>query len=328
MNPARIPLINPAFPSPERSALMRRSTERLPVRFTLRQALSTALAVLLAFHAALLLLVGALSLLYSFVNPPFTALMLYRSLVDRYPSHPLHYVPLSRVPRYAQSMFIKVEDYTFYQNPGIDLKAILEAYRVNRRLGYIYYGGSTITQQLARTLFLTPRRTYLRKYAELLAALEMDLVLSKRRILELYVNYIELGKGIYGIGAAAEYHFGRPAARLDLDQYRRLVTIAASPLRYAMANFSRRRALSARYNYLLQSFPDPQTSPPPDTPPPPEIQSQAAQEQEGTPGPEPEAAPGQEPPPGSGGGVEAGVVVPETQAGKTLPEPLHQQANP
>jgi monofunctional biosynthetic peptidoglycan transglycosylase len=327
MNPARIYLADPAPAQAQRAKLTRRSPERLPVRLTWRRALGTVLAVLLAFHAALLLLVGAFSLLYSFVNPPLTALMLYRRLVDGYPSRPLRYVPLARVPRYAQSMFIKVEDYTFYQNPGIDLKAIREAYRINRRLGRIYYGGSTITQQLARTLFLTPRRTYLRKYAELLAALEMDLLLGKRRILELYVNYIELGKGIYGIGAAAEYHFGRPAARLDLDEYRRLVTIAASPLRYTMANFARRRILSARYDYLLQAFPDPQTAPPPDIPPPPEVQSQAAQEQEGTPGPEPEAA-GQEPSPGSGGGVEAGIVVPETQGGKTLPQPLHQQPNP
>jgi membrane peptidoglycan carboxypeptidase len=296
------------------------------VRLGLRKALGTVLAVLLAFHAALFLLVGAFSLLYSFVNPPFTALMIYRRLVDGYASHPLRYVPLSRVPRYAQRMFINIEDWTFYQNPGIDLKAILEAYRLNRRLGHIYYGGSTITQQLARTLFLTPQRTYLRKYAELWAALEMDLLLGKRRVLELYVNYIELGKGIYGIGAAAEYHFGRPAAHLGLDEYRRLVTIAASPLRYTMSNFARRRILEARYEYLLQAFPDPQTAPPPGSPPPLEIQSQAAQEPEGT--TRQEGSSGQEPSPGSGGGVQAGVVVPEAQGGETLPEPLHQQANP
>jgi hypothetical protein len=153
-----------------------------------------------------------------------------------------------------------------------------------------------------------------------LAALEVDLLLSKRRTLELYVNYIELGKGIYGIGAAAEYHFGQPAARLGLDEYRRLVTIAASPLRYTMANFTRRRILSARYDYLLKAFPDPQTAPPPGAPPPPEVQSQSAQE--------PEGAPGQETAPDSGGGIQAGVVVPETQPGETLPEPLHQPANP
>ena len=310
MNLRRLPL----------TVLASRHPDSLPVRIGLRQALGTVLAVLLAFHAALLLLVGAFSLLYSFVNPPLTALMLYRRLVDGYASQPLRYVPLSRVPRYAQRMFINVEDYTFYQNPGIDLKAILEAYRINRRLGHIYYGGSTITQQLARTLFLTPRRTYLRKYSELLAALEMDLLLSKRRTLELYVNYIELGKGIYGIGAAAEYHFGQPAARLGLDEYRRLVTIAASPLRYTMANFTRRRILSARYDYLLKAFPDPQTAPPPGAPPPPEVQSQSAQE--------PEGAPGQETAPDSGGGIQAGVVVPETQPGETLPELLHQPANP
>jgi membrane peptidoglycan carboxypeptidase len=289
------------------------------VRFTLRKALGTALAVVLAFHAVLLLAVGALSLLYSFLNPPLTTLMLYRGLVDGYSIHPLRYVPLARVPRYAQRMFIQVEDYTFYRNPGIDLKAILDAYRINRRLGRIYYGGSTITQQLARTLFLTPRRTYLRKYAEVLSALEMDLLLGKRRILELYVNYIELGRGIYGVGAAAEYHFGKPASRLDLDEYRRLVAIAASPLRYTMADFSQRRALSERYNYLLQAFPDPLTAPPPETPPPPEVQSQGAMEPEAAPGPEAASPPGA---PATGAAQEPQAVQPET----TQPDAAPPQA--
>jgi hypothetical protein len=166
----------------------------------------------------------------------------------------------------------------------------------------------------------------------------MDLLLSKRRILELYVNYIELGRGIYGIGAAAEYHFGKPAESLDLDEYRRLVTLVASPLRYTMADFSRRRALSWRYNYLLQAFPDPLTAPAPDSPPPPEVQSQSAMEPEPAPGPEagqPQGPPAAQPEtarpegaPSSGGGVQTGVVVPEAEARKALPEPVHQGANP
>jgi hypothetical protein len=88
----------------------------------------------------------------------------------------------------------------------------------------------------------------------------------------------------------------------------------ASPLRYTMADFTRRRALSERYSYLLQAFPDAQTAPPPETPPPPEVQSVDAQEPETV--------------PGSGGGVETGVVVPESETGETLPEPVHQGANP
>ena len=152
-------------------------------------------------------------------------------------------------------MFVKIEDSTFYEHPGIDPVAIRDAIRVNRQLGYIYYGGSTITQQLARTLFLNPERTYLRKYLEAIVALELDLLLSKRRILELYVNTIEYGKGVYGIEAAARHHFRKSIGKLSLDQYRRLVTIVASPLRYDTTNFGRRRALSWRYEYLLRNFP-------------------------------------------------------------------------
>jgi len=201
------------------------------------------------------LLVAQASVTLSVVDPPVTALMLSRAATTGAPIRPLSFVSLERLPWRAGAMFVAVEDTTFYRHDGIDLDAIREAVRLNRELGRIYYGGSTITMQLARTLFLTPHRTYVRKYFEALAALTMELVLSKERILELYVNTIEYGRGVYGIAAAARHHYGRDPGRLTTDEYRRLVTIVASPLLYDVSTFARRRALAERYDFLLSVFP-------------------------------------------------------------------------
>jgi monofunctional biosynthetic peptidoglycan transglycosylase len=263
-------------------------------------------AVVAAFHVALWVLVAVACLLLSWVNPPASSLMLGRRFHGGAPSRRQEFVPLAALPRYAQLMFVRLEDNTFYEHPGVELRALREAWRVNRALGYVYRGGSTIPMQLARTLWLTQNRTYLRKYAEAWAALEMDLLLSKRRILELYLNNIEFGPGVYGIGAAARYHFGKSAARLERDEFRRLAVIVASPLRYDTRNFLRRRALAERYAYLVAAFPDPGAVPVEVPPPRPFLEEE-------------------EP---SGAGIEAGVVVPEGQGGEALPQGGQPAQNP
>jgi len=202
-----------------------------------------------------LLLVLLASLLYAVVDPPVTGLMIYRTLASGHRIQPVRFVPLEEVSREVQRMFVRVEDYTFYDHHGLDLQAIRDAYRLNRQLGRVYWGGSTITQQLARTLYLTPQRTYLRKYLEAIAALELELVLSKQRILELYVNSIEFGEGVFGMGTAAMHYYGRPLDRLSRDQTRRLVALVASPIRYNVDTLGSSRALAERYHYLLQAFP-------------------------------------------------------------------------
>jgi hypothetical protein len=115
--------------------------------------------------------------------------------------------------------------------------------------------------QLARNLFLTPRKTYFRKYMEALIALEMDLVMPKDRILELYLNYIEWGKGIFGIGAASSHYYGAGVGALGLDELRRLVTIITNPLRYDVQTFYRSAQMAQRYAFLESRFPDPSAEP-------------------------------------------------------------------
>jgi monofunctional biosynthetic peptidoglycan transglycosylase len=206
-------------------------------------------------HGALVALILFFCLLYSVVNPPVTPLMFYRKLHNGYSMKRGEYHALPRIPAKLQNMVVKIEDYKFYEHPGIDFEALLNAYQQNRRIGRIRYGGSTLTMQLARTVFLLPNQTYLRKYFEVLIALEMDLVMKKNRILELYLNYCEWGRGVYGVDAAARYYYRKKVKNLSTDECRRLVTILASPLRYDVNNFFSRRSMVRRYEYLLARFP-------------------------------------------------------------------------
>jgi monofunctional biosynthetic peptidoglycan transglycosylase len=158
-------------------------------------------------------------------------------------------------------MVIRLEDYHFYSHHGVDLGALREAWMINSSIGRTVVGGSTIPMQLARNLFLTPRKTYLRKYTEALIALEMSLILPKDRILELYLNVIEWGKGVFGIGAASAYYFKTGVGGLSLDDLRRMATIISNPLRYSVQSFWKSGQMSQRYAYLFSHFPDPSAEP-------------------------------------------------------------------
>jgi monofunctional glycosyltransferase len=226
-----------------------------PARIAARFLRATVVLVI-ACHAALFLFVLAASLVLLRWNPPVTALMVYRGATVHQKSMPIRFVPLRQIPRVARNMVIRLEDYRFYSHHGVDLGAIRDAWMINSAIGRPAVGGSTIPMQLARNLFLTPRKTYLRKYTEALIAFEMSLILPKDRILELYLNVIEWGKGIFGIGAASAYYFKTGVGGLGLDELRRLATIITNPLRYDVQSFSKSAQMSQRYAYLLSRFPD------------------------------------------------------------------------
>jgi monofunctional glycosyltransferase len=212
-------------------------------------------------HAALIIVILFASLALLKINPPVTALMVYRGITTHQKSRPIHFVPLRQIPRVARAMVIRLEDYRFYRHAGIDLGAIRDAWQINAAIGRTAVGGSTIPMQLARNLFLTPRKTYSRKYVEAVIAVEMDLILPKDRILELYLNCIEWGKGVFGIGAASAYYFQSGVGNLGLDELRRLVTIITNPLRYNVQTYSRSHQMAERYAYLVARFPDPTSEP-------------------------------------------------------------------
>ncbi len=187
---------------------------------------------------------------YKWVNPPVTALMVERFLDSHYAPRPLVYRPLAGLPEALPQCFLRLEDKRFYTHHGVDLAALKNAYTQNKKWGRVIMGGSTITQQTVRTLFLSQNRNYLRKYVEAVMSLSLDAVMGKDRVLELYLNYIEWGKGVYGIGAAALYHYQRPVEKLTYEEYSRLAAIIINPIRYNVKNLFRQPAMVVRYNAL------------------------------------------------------------------------------
>lgn len=184
-------------------------------------------------------------------NPEKTTLMLYRKYNFSENIKPVEFLSLSSIPDGFKKMTISTEDYRFYSHPGIDIEAIKRAYYINKKVGYRMYGASTITQQLSRTLFLVPEKLLIRKYVEILIALEMEVLLPKDRIFELYLNYCELGHGVFGIQAASNHYYGCDVEKMTVDQSSRLITILANPIKFSPYKFSESKLLSNRF-YMIK----------------------------------------------------------------------------
>jgi len=160
-------------------------------------------------------------------------------------------VPLARIPRIVQRAVIVAEDARFYEHDGVDLEAVQDAVNYDLERGRIALGGSTISQQTAKNLFLWPARSPLRKWHELVLTLAMERRLSKARILEIYLNIAQFGRGIYGVEAAARHYWSIPASALDRRQAAELAASLPSPdqhnPRTHSARFERRADKIERY---------------------------------------------------------------------------------
>ena len=199
---------------------------------------------------ALVLLSVALVTLYHWVDPPLTPLMLIRSVegllagervgIDR------RWVSLSKVSPALLRAVIAAEDARFFQHWGVDLKELRSsrAYNARQRDDRLR-GASTITMQCARSVFLWPGRTYVRKALEVYFTILLEQLWGKRRILEVYVNVVEWGSGIYGVEAASRHYFGLSAAQLDGERAALLAAALPAPRRFDPAvpsAYLRRRA--------------------------------------------------------------------------------------
>lgn len=138
-------------------------------------------------------------------------------------------VPLSQIPLDLQHAFVAVEDHRFFRHPGVDPIALARAVSRNLREPGTVEGGSTLTQQLARTLFLSNKKTYGRKIREAALALMIDAQLSKEQVLELYLNRIYLSGGVYGVETMARHLFGKPARGLSLAESTLIAGLARAP---------------------------------------------------------------------------------------------------
>ena len=142
------------------------------------------------------------------------------------------WVPYARMSANLKRAMIVAEDAKFAEHSGFDWEGIQGALEKNRKKGHVVAGGSTITQQLAKNLFLSPAKSYWRKGAEAVVTVLLEAMLPKRRILELYLNVIEWGNGVFGAEAAARHYFGVSAAQLSAQQAAWLAAILPAPQRY------------------------------------------------------------------------------------------------
>ncbi len=168
--------------------------------------------------------------------PRETAFMTHRmgELHAARPDASLRYqwVPYERISRNLKRAMIAAEDSKFVEHEGFDWDGIQLALEKNRTRGRTVAGGSTITQQLAKNLFLSPQKSYLRKGQEAIITLMLEKMLDKERILELYLNVIEWGNGIFGAEAAARRYYGVSAAQLTAEQAAKLAAMAPNPRFY------------------------------------------------------------------------------------------------
>ena len=142
------------------------------------------------------------------------------------------WVEYDQIAKSAKQAAIASEDSTFSQHNGFDIKGIKEAQKKNEASGKTTAGGSTITQQLAKNLFLTSHRSYVRKAEEAIITVMIEMIWDKPRILTAYLNVAEFGNGIYGIEAAARHYYGKTAADLNRDESALLISMLTNPKYY------------------------------------------------------------------------------------------------
>jgi len=175
-------------------------------------------------------------LYYKYRAPEQTAFMAHRlsELRARNPQAALQYrfVSYDRISDNLKRAMVAAEDARFVEHEGFDWDGIQVALDRNWKRGRTVAGGSTISQQLAKNLFLTPERSWLRKGEEALITLMLEATLDKERILELYLNVIEWGSGVFGAEAAAQHYFGVSASHVSAEQAARLAAMAPNPRYY------------------------------------------------------------------------------------------------
>jgi len=212
-----MPKIAPSRPSGSRPRSFLRGLRRLVVALLLVALIGPPLWVLA----------------YRFIPPPITILMIERLTQGYGLDH--RWAPLSRIAPAMTRAVIASEDSRFCHHHGFDLNAIDKAIKHNEEKPSRIRGGSTISQQTAKNVFLWPERSWVRKGAEAWFTVLIESLWGKRRIMEVYLNTVELGPGVYGVGAASRYYFRADADNLTTEEASRLAAILPSPLKWKAA---------------------------------------------------------------------------------------------
>jgi len=167
-----------------------------------------------------------------------------------------NWIALKDIAAPMRHAVIAAEDIRFTQHPGFDMEALREAFNANREAGAVLRGGSSLSQQLAKNLYLDGQRTLVRKIRELLLAVELDQTLGKGRILALYLNVVEWGPGIYGVKAASERYFMRRPSQLQPNEAAFLAAILPSPRRFYQEQYLKEKARETRIDWILSNMGD------------------------------------------------------------------------
>lgn len=180
-----------------------------------------------------------LTIIYRFVPVPVTPLMVIRLVEQTFdPEKKVRlykdWVPMSEISRHAPQAVFAAEDQKFLTHKGFDFAAMEKAWENNKK-GKRIKGASTITQQTVKNVFLWPGRSYLRKGLEAYFTVLVELLWSKERIMEVYLNVIEMGGGIYGIEAAAQAYYNKPASKLNINQAAMIAAVLPNPIRWTPA---------------------------------------------------------------------------------------------
>lgn len=170
-------------------------------------------------------------LLYRFVPIPFTPLMGIRAIEGAHQKNGFRHdwVPLHKISPHLVQAVIAAEDNRFESHYGFDFQALQKAYKRNQKKNKRKLGGSTISMQTAKNAFLWPGRNYIRKGLEAYFTLMIELCWGKKRIMEVYLNSIEMGPGIYGAEAAAQFYFKKPAAKLSKREAALIAAVLPAP---------------------------------------------------------------------------------------------------
>jgi len=171
-------------------------------------------------------------------------------LIDEFFLEDRKIINISELPKYVIQAFVAAEDSRFYEHRGVDFQGISRAFFKNIQAGRIVQGGSTITQQVAKALYLSPEKSYVRKIKEAILAFKIDRYLTKDEILNLYLNHIYLGHGTYGVEAAAQGYFGKSARYLTLPEAAMLAGLPKAPSTYSPFTHSDRAR--QRQIYVLE----------------------------------------------------------------------------
>jgi monofunctional biosynthetic peptidoglycan transglycosylase len=217
----------------------------------LTRALLALAAVLVALVALSIAQVQAIDVNALATQAPVrTAMMLQREREARAEGRPYHeqhhWVPYERISAHLRRAVLIAEDDAFYSHSGLDWNEIKASARKDLTTGRIARGGSTITQQLAKNLWLGSERSFTRKFKEMILAVRLEHALTKKRIFELYLNEIEWGDGVYGADAAARRWFGTSAGALDARASVRLAAVIINPRRFSPVEPPRRIERRAR----------------------------------------------------------------------------------